>query len=103
MLYEIIIDCRIANKDYKKWDVVSGAEVEYFPSVMRPVSWKTPVKAPEVKKTKEEKAEQPTEEAENSDVSDINVGKTEEDADEVEDEEVDEPKVKISKRRSKKK
>lgn len=98
MLYEIIMDCRIANKDYKKWDVVSGAEVEYFPSVMKPVSWKAPVKAPEVKKLKEEKAEQPNEEAENSDVSDINVGKTEEDADEVE-----EPKVKISKKRSKKK
>lgn len=109
MLYEIIVDCRIANKDYKKGDIVSREEVEYFPSVMRPFSWKapveTPVKAPEVEEPKEEKAEEPTEEAENSDVSDTNVGETEEDADEVEDEEVEEPKeIKSSKKsRSKRK
>ena len=47
MLYEIITDCRIANKDYHKGDIVSCEEVEYFPSVMIPVSWKAPVKAPE--------------------------------------------------------
>jgi hypothetical protein len=38
-LYEITVDCRIANKDYKKGDVVSNEEVkEYFPSVMKPVT-----------------------------------------------------------------
>lgn len=92
MLYEIIMDCRIANKDYKKWDVVSGAEVEYFPSVMRPFTWETkPAPAPKVEEKKLEKVED---------------SKPEEPEDEeVEDEEkVEEKKeVKTSKKRSKKK
>lgn len=88
MLYEIIMDCRIANKDYKKWDVVSGAEVEYFPSVMKPFHWNTKIiETPKVEEKKEEKPEEPND-------------------DEVEDEEKEEePKevVKTSKKRSKKK
>lgn len=69
MIYEITVDCRIANKDYKKWDIVSHEEVwEYFPSVMSPIdASKKPVKAEPVKaEPKEEtpvKAE-PKEEAE---------------------------------------
>jgi len=46
-LYQITTDCRIANKDYKKWEVVSNEEVGgYFPTVMQPVNWapKKPVK-----------------------------------------------------------
>lgn len=66
MLYEITMDCRIANKDYKKWEIVSAAEVEYFPSVMRPLPKKAPAKAPEkvVEPKKEEKAEEVEEKAE---------------------------------------
>ena len=38
MLYEITIDCRIANKEYKKGDVVTLEEVgQYFTSVMKPI------------------------------------------------------------------
>lgn len=46
-LYQITVDCRIANKDYKEWEVVSNEEVGgYFPTVMQPVNWapKKPVK-----------------------------------------------------------
>lgn len=39
-LYEITQDCRIANKEYQKWDVVSDTEVGWFyPTVMRPTNW----------------------------------------------------------------
>lgn len=60
MIYEITTDCRIANKDYKKWDIVSHDEIwEYFPSVMSPIeSSKKPVKA-EAPKAKEPKVEEP--------------------------------------------
>ena len=60
MIYEITVDCRIANKDYKKWDIVSHEEVwEYFPSVMSPIdASKKPVKA-EAPKAKEPKVETP--------------------------------------------
>lgn len=60
MIYEITVDCRIANKDYKKWDIVSHEEVwEYFPSVMSPIdASKKPVKA-EAPKAKEPKVEEP--------------------------------------------
>lgn len=35
-LYEITQDCRIANKEYKKWEVVSDIEVGWFyPTVMK--------------------------------------------------------------------
>lgn len=35
-LYEITQDCRIANKEYKKWEVVSDIEVGgYYPTVMK--------------------------------------------------------------------
>ena len=60
MIYEITVDCRIANKDYKKWDMVYHEEVwEYFPSVMSPIdASKKPVKA-EAPKAKEPKVETP--------------------------------------------
>lgn len=91
MLYEITIDCRINNKDYKKWDIVSNAEVEYFPSVMRPFNWDAKP-TPKVEK-KPEKAE------ENHIENDLENGD-----EEVEDEKVEEKKeVKTSKKRSKKK
>lgn len=59
MIYEITVDCRIANKDYKKWDIVSHEEVwEYFPSVMSPIdASKKPVKAEPVKAEPKEEAE----------------------------------------------
>ena len=39
-LYEIKEDCRIANKNYIKWDVVSKEEVGwYFPTIMKPCEW----------------------------------------------------------------
>ena len=38
MLYEITLDCRIANKEYKKGDVVTIDEVgQYFTTVMKPL------------------------------------------------------------------
>ena len=38
MLYEITQDCRIANKEYKKGDIVTVAEVgQYFTTVMKPI------------------------------------------------------------------
>ena len=50
MLYEITTDCRIDNKDYMKWDVVSSDEIkEFFPSVMRKTDW-VPSKSPRVEK-----------------------------------------------------
>ena len=71
MIYEITVDCRIANKDYKKWDIVSHEEVwEYFPSVMSPIdASKKPVKAEPVKAEPKEETpvkadEEPEEEAE---------------------------------------
>lgn len=79
-LYQITVDCRIANKDFKKWDVVSGQEVEYFPSVMSPIGENVkvdtpvapaPVKAPEepTEETAEtpEEVEEPTTEEEKAD------------------------------------
>lgn len=92
MLYEIIIDCRINNKDYKKWDIVSNAEVEYFPSVMRPVSWATKPD-PKVEEKKLEKVEEDHIE------NDLEKGD-----EEVKEEKVEEKKeVKSNKKRSKKK
>lgn len=52
-LYEITQDCRIANKEYQKWDVVSDTEVGWFyPTVMAPTNWQ-----PKKEVKKEEKAE----------------------------------------------
>lgn len=58
-LYEITQDCRIANKDYVKGDVVSDNEVGgFFPTVMKPTNW-TPAKVE--KKVVEAKVEKPVE------------------------------------------
>ena len=55
-LYEIKEDCRIANKNFSKWDIVSNEEVWwYFPTVMKPISWK---------EEKSEKVEAPKDEVE---------------------------------------
>lgn len=56
-LYEITVDCRIANKDYQKWDIVASEEVEYFPSVMAPINWKAPTKAEPIEEVEEVKEE----------------------------------------------
>lgn len=38
-LYEITQDCRIANNDYIKWDIVSDNEVGgFYPTVMKPTN-----------------------------------------------------------------
>lgn len=92
MIYEITVDCRIANKDYKKWDIVSHEEVwEYFPSVMSPIdASKKPVKA-EAPKAKTPKVETPDNDEEPKD-------------DEAEDEEAEEEiEVKPTKKSWKKK
>lgn len=72
MIYEITTDCRIANKDYKKWDIVSHDEIwEYFPSVMSPIeSSKKPVKA-EAPKAKEPKVEEPVKAEEEPEVEEV--------------------------------
>jgi len=55
-LYEITQDCRIANKEYQKWDVVSDTEVGWFyPTVMTPTNWQP-------KKVKEEEKSELTDE-----------------------------------------
>lgn len=46
-LYEITQDCRIANKEYLKWDIVSDNEVGgYYPTIMKATNgqWKVEVK-----------------------------------------------------------
>jgi len=66
MLYEITTDCRIANKEYKKGDIVTIDEVwQYFTTVMKPLR-DTPIKEgsnkpTEVKKDAEEVIEEPKE------------------------------------------
>lgn len=61
-LYEITQDCRIANKDYVKGDVVSDNEVGgFYPTVMKPTNW-TPVKVE--KQVEETKVEKPVEKEE---------------------------------------
>lgn len=62
-LYEITQDCRIANNEYQKWDIVSDTEVGgFYPTVMKPTNWE-PKKA-EIKEEakKEEWVEEGTEE-----------------------------------------
>lgn len=66
MIYEITTDCRIANKDYKKWDIVSHDEIwEYFPSVMSPIDPnKSPrIDEPKAEEKKPETIKEPKEEA----------------------------------------
>lgn len=64
-LYEITQDCRIANNEYQKWDVVSDTEVGWFyPTVMKPTNWQ-PKKVKKEEKpelTDEEKVEDKVEE-----------------------------------------
>lgn len=62
-LYEITQDCRIANKDYIKGDVVSDTEVGgFYPTVMKPTNWE-PQKVEEKKPIEEEeKVEEEVEE-----------------------------------------
>lgn len=66
MLYEITTDCRIANKEYKKGDIVTIDEVwQYFTTVMKPLR-DTPIKdgsdkPTEVKKDAEKVIEEPKE------------------------------------------
>lgn len=53
-LYEITQDCRIANKEYQKWDVVSDMEVGgYYPTIMKATNWE-PKKAEKVEKVEKE-------------------------------------------------
>ena len=61
-LYEIKEDCRIANKNYSKGDVVSNEEVwGFFPTVMKAIDWKKDVVEKVVEK-KEEVVEEVKEE-----------------------------------------
>jgi len=107
-LYQITVDCRIANKDYKRWDVVSGQEVEYFPSVMSPIGEnkkvETPV-APAPVKAPEEPTEEveSTEEVENTDEVEDEGETAEEEAPEEPEEEEEEKIRKKSAKKSKKK
>lgn len=58
-LYEITQDCRIANNNYSKWDVVDSSETNwYFPWVMTPINEGQITKEVEVKEEKEEAKEE---------------------------------------------
>lgn len=62
-LYEIKEDCRIANKNFSKWDIVSNEEVWwYFPTIMKPCEWTKASKVEESKEVKEESKEEVVEE-----------------------------------------
>lgn len=79
-LYQITKDCRIANKDYKKWEVVSNEEVGgYFPTVMQPANWtsKKPVK---VEKPAKAEPQAPADDGETADAKkdDAEAGEDEE-------------------------
>ena len=57
MIYVITTDCRIANKDYKKGELVTVAEIgQYYPSIMKPAEG--PIKPKKVEKAKDQKAEE---------------------------------------------
>ena len=59
-LYEITQDCRIANNEYQKWDVVSDTEIGWFyPTVMKPTNWE-PKKVKKVVEKSELKDEENT-------------------------------------------
>lgn len=56
-LYEITQDCRIANNEYQKWDIVSDTEVGgFYATVMKPT------KAPKKVEVEEELKSELTEE-----------------------------------------
>jgi hypothetical protein len=56
MLYEITTDCRIANKEYKKGDIVAIDEVgQYFTTVMKPIYDASKANAPKGEKKAEPK------------------------------------------------
>ena len=65
-LYEITQDCRIANNEYQRWDIVSDSEVGgFYPTVMRITNWEqTQIKVEKTQpvnldtKGKEEKQEE---------------------------------------------
>ena len=58
-LYEITQDCRIANKDYIKWDVVSDMEVGgFYPTVMSPVKWEPKKVEPKMEEPVEEEVKE---------------------------------------------
>lgn len=62
-LYEIKEDCRIANKNYSKWDIVSSEEVWwYFTNVMKPIDSKKEVEAEKVETPIEDDKEEVAEE-----------------------------------------
>lgn len=69
-LYEITQDCRIANIEYQKWDVVSDTEVGgFYPTVMKPTNSqpkkeavKEPVKEEETANEEVEEKEEEVEE-----------------------------------------
>ena len=62
-LYEIKEDCRIANKNYSKWDIVSSEEVWwYFTNVMKPIDSKKEVEAEKVEAPIEDDKEEVVEE-----------------------------------------
>lgn len=108
-LYQITVDCRIANKDYKKGEIVSNAEVEYFPSVMQEVTWKATPKAEAPKKVETPKVEEPAneeptnEEVENPETESDENSEEEKGEETSEGEEEEKATPKADKKRSKKK
>lgn len=104
-LYQITVDCRIANKDYKKGDVVSHEEVEYFPSVMQEVTWKATPKAEAPKKVETPKAEEPANEEDETPETQSDENSEEEKGEETTEEKGEEEKAtpKADKKWSKKK
>ena len=73
MVYEITTDCRIANKDYKKGDLVTVNEIgQYYPSIMAPVNGE--IKAKPIAKVDEPKegiVDEPIEEKANEEIADV--------------------------------
>lgn len=72
MVYEITTDCRIANKDYKKGDLVTVNEIgQYYPSIMAPVNGEIKAKPiAKVDEPKEEIVDEPIEEKANEEIPD---------------------------------
>ena len=91
-LYQITTDCRIANKDYKKWDVVSNEEVGgYFPTVMQPANWAPKKPAKVEKPAKADEPQAPADDGESADTGVADAEKSDttknDDAEDGEDEE----------------
>lgn len=85
MVYEITQDCRIANKEYKKGDLVTIDEVgQYFTTVMKPVEANNNVKKENVKVDPVEPVEnaEPVENTDDVENADENVDEVSENADE---------------------